>query len=78
MRNLEIRFLKIDDTEIGVPVFAGVFLSASFVGSFSAPFSSLVFFILKMEKKAGGEIEKYKTTPLPAVPVCSGSFYVPF
>ena len=31
-----------------------------FLGAFSASFSSLVFLILKMEKKAGGEMHKTK------------------
>ena len=40
MRNLEIRFLKIDGTEIMVPVFTCIF----FVGFFSASFSSIYYF----------------------------------
>lgn len=54
MRNLEIRFLKIDGTEIMVPVFACIFLSASF------PLPFLLFIILKIVKKAGGEMHKTK------------------
>lgn len=44
IRKMGLWFLKIDGTEIMLPVFAGVFLSASFVGSFSRLFFRSLFF----------------------------------
>ena len=70
-----------------VPVFARVFcrllLSALFLGSFSASFSSIFCFKKKEESwrrnhKRKSAPEKYKATTLLPVPVCSGSFYVSF